>query len=209
MPPLLVGGRSAGVANGGAGGRRQCLLPLLVRQPAPKLLEHQRDRRARGGIMVVAAADMGFLLESRIGEFASTATTRVSREGRLWVRSPHSVKAKQWRLSYSCLYRPGQRSRAWKKIKPTQILPCVIIGYRLGRRGVHSVLVATVHDGGLQYVGQVSRGFSGAAQVELTRRLIAQPRSHPVVPCPTRACWVEPELYCRVRFQDWTSRGRL
>jgi hypothetical protein len=26
------------------------LLTLLVRQPTPKLLEHQRDRRARGGI---------------------------------------------------------------------------------------------------------------------------------------------------------------
>jgi len=159
--------------------------------------------------MVVAAADMGFLLESRIGEFASTATTRVSREGRLWVRSPHSVKAKQWGLSYSCFYQPGQRSRAWKKIKPTQIVPCVIIGYRLGRRGVHRILVATVHDGGLQYVGQVSRGFSGAAQVELTQRLMARPRSHPVVPCPTRACWVAPELYCRVRFQEWTRHGRL
>jgi len=106
-------------------------------------------------------------------------------------------------------YQPGQRSRAWKKIKPTQIVPCVIIGYRLGRKGVHGILVATVHDGGLQYVGQVSRGFSGAAQVELTQRLMAQPRSHPVVPCPTRACWVAPELYCRVRFQEWTRHGRL
>jgi hypothetical protein len=86
------------------GSLRQCLLTLLVRQPAPKLLEHQRDRRARGGITVVAARDMGLLLESRIGEFASTATTRVSRKGRLWASSTNCVRAEQWGHSFSCFY---------------------------------------------------------------------------------------------------------
>jgi bifunctional non-homologous end joining protein LigD len=106
-------------------------------------------------------------------------------------------------------YRPGQRSPAWKKIKPRRMLPCVIVGYRLGRRGVHSVLVAALRDGVLRYVGQVSRGFSAATQVELMQRLAARPRLQAVVPCPTRACWVEPEVYCRIRFQEWTAHGRL
>ena len=34
-------------------------------------------------------------------------------------------------------------------------------------------------------------------------------RSRPVVACPRQAWWVEPELYCRVRCQGWTSQGRM
>ena len=106
-------------------------------------------------------------------------------------------------------YRPGQRSPVWKKIKPRQILPCVIVGYRLGPNGVRSILVAAVRDGVLKYVAEVSRGFTAQAQAELTQRLRSRPRLHAVVACPTPACWVEPELYCRIRFQEWTRHGRL
>src|SRR5262249_62026302 len=58
-------------------------------------------------------------------------------------------------------YQPGQRSRAWKKIKPTQILPCVIIGYRLGRRGVPPRLLASGAVGGVPFGGQGKRAFLG------------------------------------------------
>src|SRR5262245_14410687 len=71
-----------------------------------------------GGITVVAARDMSLLLESQIGEFASTATTRVSRKGRLWASSTNCVRAEQWGHSSYCFYRPGRRSAAWQKIKP-------------------------------------------------------------------------------------------
>jgi DNA ligase D-like protein (predicted ligase) len=106
-------------------------------------------------------------------------------------------------------YRPGQRSAAWKKIKPTQILPCVIVGYYLARQSVRSILVASEHNGALRYVGQVSRGFRADERVELTQQLLTRPRAQPVIACPTRASWVEPEIYCRVRFQEWTAHGRL
>ncbi len=96
--------KSAELANDDVAERRQRLLTLLVRQPIPKLIENQRDWWARGGTMAVANWDMGLLLESRTGELASTATTQVSRKGRLWASSPNSVKAKQWGYSYSCLF---------------------------------------------------------------------------------------------------------
>jgi len=32
-------------------------------------------------------------------------------------------------------YLPGRRSSAWRKIKPTQVIPCAILGYRPGREG--------------------------------------------------------------------------
>ena len=106
-------------------------------------------------------------------------------------------------------YRPGRRSLAWKKIKPNRILPCVIVGYRAARARLHSVLVASLHERVLRYVGEVSRGFTEQMRAELVQQLSARPRAYSVVPCPKSAYWVEPEFYCRVRFQEWTSNGRL
>jgi bifunctional non-homologous end joining protein LigD len=106
-------------------------------------------------------------------------------------------------------YLPGQRSPSWRKIKPALVVPCVIMGYQAGRFGIRRLCVATVRDHRLCYVGQLSRGFTAFQAVELEKRLAPTQRSRPVTPCPHRACWVEPELYCRVQGQGWTSHGRL
>jgi DNA ligase D-like protein (predicted ligase) len=106
-------------------------------------------------------------------------------------------------------YLPGRRSSAWRKIKPAQVLPCVIIGYTPSREGCHSLLVATAHLGPLRYVAQVSSGLSDRLKCELGRRLTQRRRLHPVVACPHKAVWVEPDLYCRVRFLQWTPKGHL
>jgi DNA ligase D-like protein (predicted ligase) len=103
-------------------------------------------------------------------------------------------------------YRPGKRSSAWRKIKPVDTLPCVVVGYQPGREGVQRLLLATVHAGILRYVGRLRTGGAGP---DLARRLAARRRACPVVSCPSPACWVEPELYCRVAFQGWTIHGRL
>ena len=91
-------------------------------------------------------------------------------------------------------YLPGRRSTAWKKIKPTEMLPCVIIGYTSCRDGIHSLLVASVHQGPLRYVGQITSGFSDRMKNDLERRLSQRRRPRPVVACPRQALWVEPDL---------------
>jgi DNA ligase D-like protein (predicted ligase) len=108
----------------------------------------------------------------------------------------------------SC-YRAGQRSSSWRKIKPALVVPCVIIGYQPGHSGVQRLCVAAVREEGLRYVGQLTRGFTASQAVELEKKLAPKQRSRPVTPCPHQACWVEPELYCRVQSQGWTSHGRL
>jgi bifunctional non-homologous end joining protein LigD len=106
-------------------------------------------------------------------------------------------------------YQPGRRSSAWRKIKPRQTLPCVIIGYTPAQEGLHSLLVASVQAGGLRYVAQLTRGLTPLVKIDLAWRLGQRPRPHPVVACPRRAQWVEPEVYCRVQFFQWTSQGHL
>jgi ATP-dependent DNA ligase len=106
-------------------------------------------------------------------------------------------------------YQPGKRSPAWRKIKPRGQIPCVIVGYQAGRSGVERLLLASVRDGVLRYVGQVQRGMEANLRTELARRLTSRPRRQPVVACPERAAWVEPECYCQVRFCGWTGHGYL
>ena len=124
---------------------------------------------------------------------------------RVVAKGHEGVMAKQ----QASRYLPGQRSAAWKKIKPAQILPCVVIGYTPSRHGLHSLLVANAHQGALRYVGQITSGFTNLLKTELARRLAPQRRPRPVVACPRQACWVKPELYCRVRFLQRTPRGFL
>jgi len=106
-------------------------------------------------------------------------------------------------------YHPGHRSTAWRKIKPAHELPCVVIGYTPAGSGLHSLLVAECRDGALRYVAELTAGFTAQAQAELSRVLACRVRARPVVPCGKRAVWVEPELYCRVRFQLRTPNGCL
>ena len=39
--------------------------------------------------------------------------------------------------------------------------------------------------------------------------LLERPRQTPLVPCPEKARWVEPGLYCEVSFAELTSAGVL
>jgi bifunctional non-homologous end joining protein LigD len=106
-------------------------------------------------------------------------------------------------------YLPGRRSAAWRKIKPAHCIPCVIIGYRPGREGFGSLLVAAEHEGALRYTAQLTQGFTRQLQARLGPLLARRVRARPVVDCPHRAVWVEAELYCRVRFLQWTESGRM
>ena len=91
----------------------------------------------------------------------------------------------------------------------------MIIGYtptshgNSALHGFHSLLLAAADQGRLHYGGQVRSGFSVLAKVDLAQRLARLRRSRPVVACPRQALWVEPELYCRVQFQQRTAQGRL
>jgi bifunctional non-homologous end joining protein LigD/DNA ligase-1 len=109
----------------------------------------------------------------------------------------------------SSRYTPGRRSPAWQKIKPVRELPGVIVGYRPGRSGVRRLLVATADRDGLRYAGRLASGWSVAQAGALQQQLDRLRRARPVVCCPGRAVWVEPAVYCRVRFLGQTGHGRF
>jgi DNA ligase D-like protein (predicted ligase) len=175
------------------------LFDLLVEQGRPLLNEALRQRRER----------LRALLE-RVGAPALVYSDGVIGHGREFfaqavAQGHEGVMAKH----IASRYQPGKRSPTWRKIKPAGLLPCVIIGYTAGRHGVHSVLLATLRNGVLCYVGHLNRGFNQTAWATLAQRLQALRRAQPAVACAQRASWIEPVLYCRVHYQDWTCHGRL
>jgi bifunctional non-homologous end joining protein LigD len=115
------------------------------------------------------------------------------------------IMAKHW----ASRYLPGRRCSAWQKIKPTQRIPCVIIGYRPGREGFSSLLVAAQRQGSLQYVAQLSSGFTGQTKARLAPMLVRRLRTKPVVDCSKRGIWVVRGSRARERFLSWTVGGRL
>ena len=107
-------------------------------------------------------------------------------------------------------YVPGNRSGAWKKIKHTLRVLCVIIGYvPEGTHSFHNLVLASDIEGKLEYVGQVGTGFSTDSYTRIYSLLQDRHRTHPIIACRYEAVWVEPSLYCIVRFNQWTKSGML
>jgi bifunctional non-homologous end joining protein LigD len=106
-------------------------------------------------------------------------------------------------------YAPGQRSASWKKIKPARTLPCAIVGFVPGREGFRHLLVAAPWKGTLHYVATLHHGFTGPVRVQVNALLAGRERRQPVVACPPQTVGVEPDLFCQVRYLDWTRGGHL
>lgn len=58
---------------------------------------------------------------------------------------------------------PDKRGKAWRKIKQTMELPCVVIGYRTGGIELRDLVMATPADGKPAYVGVVELGVRQGA----------------------------------------------
>lgn len=110
----------------------------------------------------------------------------------------------------SAPYRPGERDPAWQKIKPQQIVHCLVLGYEPdGERDFKSLVVATDFDGTLQCVGKVGSGLDVATKATLRAWLFAHRAARPLVPSREKGVWVEPGLFCRVGFLERTDSGAL
>jgi bifunctional non-homologous end joining protein LigD len=116
-------------------------------------------------------------------------------------------------------YRPGARSPDWRKIKHVRMQEVVVAGWRTGhgRRdgGIGSLILGVQGPAGLEFVGGVGTGFTGAMLADLARRLAPLQRADPpfATPLPRaelrEAHWVEPQLVGEVVFTEWTGDGHL
>jgi DNA ligase D-like protein (predicted ligase) len=108
-------------------------------------------------------------------------------------------------------YEPGQRSGAWTKVKDPKLILCAVLGWLADDRGdVQSLVIATNESEGLRPVGKVGAGLTEAMRDRLRGLLSERETDGPLVPCAERgARWVEPGIYCKVRFLERTGSGTL
>jgi bifunctional non-homologous end joining protein LigD len=113
------------------------------------------------------------------------------------------------------VYRPGQRSADWIKVKLDQTAEFVIGGWRPGSRALGALLVGVPTSNGLAYRGRVGGGISAASERTLLSKLAAlasatSPFAEPLPrPEAKDARWVRPDLVVEVRFGQQTADGRL
>lgn len=109
------------------------------------------------------------------------------------------------------LYIPGKREDAWKKIKRSMEIFCVIIGFTPGENGTgfKNLILASEINGELRYVGRVGTGYSQRFKEELFRSMQRIIVSAPLVPSPGQGVWIKPELFCKIRYAEFTNAGVL
>ena len=112
-----------------------------------------------------------------------------------------------------------RRSPDWIKVKHAQSDEFVIVGYTApkgSRSGFGSLLMATVRDGALHYVGRVGSGYDDAALRSLSLQLHALRHHARTVELPAHVpfaardvTWIKPELVAEVAFRGWGKEGLL
>jgi bifunctional non-homologous end joining protein LigD len=114
------------------------------------------------------------------------------------------------------VYRSGQRSRAWLKIKSTQSAEFVIGGYTRGKgaRGKLGALLLGYYEGKmLRYAGHVGSGLEDESiAAVLGRAAKLERKSSPFAQAPPLhrpTTWLKPELVAEVTFSEWTPGGSL
>jgi len=113
-------------------------------------------------------------------------------------------------------YEPGNRSRAWLKLKIEFRQEFVIGGYtepRNSREHIGALLLGYFDHDRFIYVGHTGGGFTRQGLVEMYRKLKPlEIKTSPFEETPKtneKAHWVKPKIVVEVKFNEWTSDRRL
>ena len=113
-------------------------------------------------------------------------------------------------------YQPGERSRAWLKLKALQSAEFLVGGYTRGTGGREPLgaLLLGYRDGkALRYAGHVGSGLDERVIAELLKRAVKLQRDtspfaeKPPLHRPTT--WLKPVLVVEVTYSEWTAAGAL
>lgn len=125
------------------------------------------------------------------------------------------------------IYRPGQRSDAWVKVKFSPRQEFVVGGFKPSGATFDSILVGYYDRRKLYFAGKVRAGFTPRMRAELFRRIAGTPvRTCPFVNLPNSTGrshwgegiteadmaalrWVKPTAVVEVEFVEWTEDGLL
>lgn len=114
------------------------------------------------------------------------------------------------------IYRIGQRSRDWLKVRSRMRQEAVIGGFtepRGSRKWLGSLMLGIYTPVGFEYVGSAGSGIADNELKKIAATLQPLVRSEcPFVRCPKTkapAHWVLPRVVCEVEFTGWTESNRM
>jgi bifunctional non-homologous end joining protein LigD len=125
------------------------------------------------------------------------------------------------------LYRPGERSSDWVKLRLENQHEFVIGGYRPdGAASIDALIVGYYDRKGLKFAGKVRAGFTPHVRRELAAQCKPLEMDDcPFIDLPTTGPsrwgggvtadqmhemrWIRPRLVAQVRFAEWTAEGHL
>ncbi len=114
------------------------------------------------------------------------------------------------------LYRPGERSREWLKVKRVKTTDCVVVGYTRGtgnRTETFGALLLGLYDGDqLNFVGRAGTGFADKTLRELLA--VFRPYETPeqlvkAADIPADSTWLKPGVVAEIGYQNLTDNNRL
>ena len=113
-------------------------------------------------------------------------------------------------------YEPGVRSKAWLKLKIEHRQEFVVGGWtepRNTRQHIGAILLGYFDGDHFIYVGHTGGGFTRDGLKDMHRRLSrlerkTSPFEHPPR-TNERAHWTRPEVVVEVKFNEWTTDGKL
>jgi bifunctional non-homologous end joining protein LigD len=160
-------------------------------------------------------------LEALLRPTLRTDTLRISDVGDDGAAMLRNARRNDWEgiiaKQADALYKPGERTRSWLKLKIERRQEFVVGGWTEPRRSREhfGALLLGYYDqnGTLVYAGHTGTGFTRDTLSELSRRLKRiERKTSPFEPAPRTnepAHWVKPELVVEIKFTEWTGDGKL
>ena len=118
----------------------------------------------------------------------------------------------------SSKYLPGIRSSTWVKIKGTETIDAIVVGYAAGegaRAFSFGSLVMAMYNkrGKLVHVGNVGGGFNEKSLEEIRLTLDKLATKTPIlkgpIDAPTPVVWVKPRIVAEILYATFTRDGRF
>ena len=160
-------------------------------------------------------------LEALLRPAMQTDTLRISDVGDDGAAMLRSARHHDWEgiiaKEREALYKPGDRTRSWLKLKIERRQEFVVGGWtepRRSREHFGALLLGFYdRDGTLVYAGHTGTGFTRETLRDLSQRLRRiERKASPFDPAPHTnepAHWVKPEIVVEIKFSEWTADGRL
>ncbi len=106
-------------------------------------------------------------------------------------------------------YELGARSDSWRKIKNTNDVDCVILGYTTEKRALSSLALGLYADKEIVYAGKVGTGFDEKMMAGLREKLDKIKLDKAIIETESGVIPVRPELVAQIKYLEITKGGKL